>query len=191
MTGGMRIDSYKWSGGQEAMLRFGPDGGAQVILALPLHDEANRMRAFAVALLRALAALGIGGVLPDFPGTGDSLIKTRDATLSAIRQAYADLAPRAGFRAEHPQRGVARHRRNRRGALAFIADRRPRAASRNCTCYRRQRSDGRQCGRRGNVVRSCESPRTARPHHTAGQRSSVGGSQGQRRPAVAACGAGQ
>ena len=50
-----RIDSYAWSGGREAMLRWGPDGGPVVIAALPLLEEANRTRAFVVTILRALA----------------------------------------------------------------------------------------------------------------------------------------
>ncbi len=44
-----RIDHYDWSGGREALLRFGPDTGPVVILALPLFEEANRTRTFAVA----------------------------------------------------------------------------------------------------------------------------------------------
>jgi hypothetical protein len=66
------IGHYDWAGGREAMLRFGPDGGPVVVLAMPLFEEANRTRAFAVALLRGLAAHGIGGVLPDLPGMGES-----------------------------------------------------------------------------------------------------------------------
>jgi HAD superfamily hydrolase (TIGR01509 family) len=40
------------------MLRFGPAEGPLVVLAMPLFEEANRTRAFAVTLLRALAAAG-------------------------------------------------------------------------------------------------------------------------------------
>ena len=92
MTGGRRIDHYSWRGGREAMLRFGPDDGPRVILAMPLYEEANRTRAFAVDLLRELATRGIGSLLPDLPGSGESLIVTRDATLTAMREAYAGLA---------------------------------------------------------------------------------------------------
>ena len=65
-----RIDHYDWSGGREALLRFGPDTGPVVILALPLFEEANRTRTFAVGLLRRLAERGIAGLLPDVPGQG-------------------------------------------------------------------------------------------------------------------------
>ena len=69
MTGGLRIEHYDWAGGREAMLRFGPDE-PRVIVSLPLFEEANRTRAFAVTLLHALAARDIGGLLPDWPGHG-------------------------------------------------------------------------------------------------------------------------
>lgn len=41
------------------MLRFGPAAGPVVVVALPLFEEANRTRAFAVAILRALAERGV------------------------------------------------------------------------------------------------------------------------------------
>jgi hypothetical protein len=83
------ISSYDWAGGREAMLRFGPAEGPVVVAALPLFEEANRTRAFVVAILRALARRGIAGALPDLPGTGESLIETRDMTLPALREAFA------------------------------------------------------------------------------------------------------
>ena len=48
------IDQYVWRGGKELMLRFGPADGPLVIVTLPLFEEANRLRAFAVTLCRAL-----------------------------------------------------------------------------------------------------------------------------------------
>lgn len=89
---GPRFETYDWSGGREAMLRFGPDTGPIVMAALPLFEEANRTRQLLVTILRALAAHGIGSVLPDFPGTGDSLVVTSDARLRDQRKAYVDLA---------------------------------------------------------------------------------------------------
>lgn len=83
------IDGYDWAGGREAMLRFGPATGPVVALALPLFEEANRTRSFAVTLLRALAAHGIAGALPDLPGQGDSLVATQDARLDHLRSAFA------------------------------------------------------------------------------------------------------
>ncbi len=90
------IGHYDWAGGREAWLRFGPDQGPVVVIALPLFEEANRTRAFAVAILRALAARGIGGMLPDLPGQGDSTVATGQAGLDDWRQAFATACAAAG-----------------------------------------------------------------------------------------------
>lgn len=82
------IDHYDWPGGREAMLRFGPDSGPVVVVAMPLFEEANRTRAFVVAILRALADRGIAGVLPDLPATGESLVPTERMTLGDLRAAF-------------------------------------------------------------------------------------------------------
>ena len=89
MANAPRIESYAWRGGREAMLRFGPDCGPVVTLALPLFEEANRTRAFAVDLLRVLAAQGIGGVLPELPGQGESEVPPERARLCNWRAAFA------------------------------------------------------------------------------------------------------
>ena len=98
MTAGPRIDSYQWSGGREAMLRFGPADGPVVVAALPLLEEANRTRAFVVTILRSLAERGIGSVLPDLPGTGESLIATEHMRLANLRAAFAAAARGSGGR---------------------------------------------------------------------------------------------
>lgn len=68
------IDYYDGPGGREAMLRFGPAEGPVVVAALPLFEEANRVRTFVVTILRLLAERGIASALPDLPGQGESLI---------------------------------------------------------------------------------------------------------------------
>ncbi|MEG3172588.1 hypothetical protein U1708_10215 [Sphingomonas sp. ZB1N12] len=93
---GLRFDTYDWNGGREAMLRFGPDSGPIVIAALPLFEEANRTRQFTCTILRALADHGIGSILPDFPGTGESVVATVDAKLSDHRRAYSELTQQLG-----------------------------------------------------------------------------------------------
>lgn len=70
------------------MLRFGPEGGPVVVAALPLLEEANRTRAFAVAILRALAERGIAGALPELPGTGESLVPLGTLSLLRISEGY-------------------------------------------------------------------------------------------------------
>lgn len=95
---GLRFDTYDWNGGREAMLRFGPESGPIVIAALPLFEEANRTRQFTCTILRALADHGIGSILPDCPGTGESVVATVDAKLSDQRQAYSELTQQLGAR---------------------------------------------------------------------------------------------
>lgn len=83
------------------MLRFGPDSGPVVVVALPLFEEANRVRAFAVSVLRALAEQGLASALPDLPGTGDSLVPLRDVALEQLRQAFGDAADRIHAEGRH------------------------------------------------------------------------------------------
>lgn len=87
---------YDWAGGREAMIRFGPATGPVVMLALPLFEEANRTRTFAVGLLRKLADKGIGGMLPDLPGQNESPVATEHAMLAGWRSAFAAAAASAG-----------------------------------------------------------------------------------------------
>lgn len=86
------IDHYDWPGGREAMLRFGPADGPVVIAALPLFEEANRTRAFVVTILRALGRQGFSALLPDLPGTGESVVATSAARLADWRAAFASAA---------------------------------------------------------------------------------------------------
>lgn len=90
------IDRYDWPDGSEAMLRFGPAPGPVIVAALPLFEEANRIRTFAVTLLRALAERGIAGVLPDLPGQGESLMLTEAATLAGMCTAYDSVIDAIG-----------------------------------------------------------------------------------------------
>jgi len=92
----LRFDTYDWSGGREALLRFGPDTGPVVIAALPLFEEANRTRQFLVTVLRDLADHGIGSVLPDLPGTGESIVVTGESQVRDQRTAYTELAQQLG-----------------------------------------------------------------------------------------------
>lgn len=86
------ISHYDWPGGREAMLRFGPADGPVVVVALPLFEEANRTRTFAVTIMRMLAERGIASALPDLPGTGESLLQTSEARLGAMRGAFANVS---------------------------------------------------------------------------------------------------
>jgi hypothetical protein len=76
------IGSYRWRGGMEAYLRVGC-GSPITLLVLPaLFEEANRMRRFTVSLMRAVADQGIGTILPDLPGAGESLSDFDSLSLS-------------------------------------------------------------------------------------------------------------
>jgi hypothetical protein len=90
------IDHYDWAGGREAMVRLGPDTGPVVIVALPLFEEANRTRTFAIGLMRRLAARGIASALPDLPGQGESVVATEHAMLAGWRGAYVAAVAHLG-----------------------------------------------------------------------------------------------
>ena len=72
---------------------LGPDTGPVVLIAPALFEEANRLRAFTVAVMRGLAARDIGSVLPDLPGMNESLVATEDARLDDWRAAFAAAVP--------------------------------------------------------------------------------------------------
>jgi len=85
------ISHYDWARGREAMIRLGPDTGPVVIVALPLFEEANRTRTFAVTMMRALADRGVASALPDLPGTGESEADLADTSLLDMREAHEAL----------------------------------------------------------------------------------------------------
>jgi hypothetical protein len=90
------IDHYDWAGGREAMIRFGPADGPIVVMTLPLFEEANRTRTFSVSVLRGLAEHGIGGVLPDLPGQGESPIELEEISPSNWTEALSSVSSRLG-----------------------------------------------------------------------------------------------
>lgn len=72
-------------------MRFGPGSGPVVIMLLPLFEEHNRTRTFAITICRGLAGLGVAVLLPDLPGQGESIVATEQATLPAWRDAVLGL----------------------------------------------------------------------------------------------------
>ncbi len=95
------IERYAWAGGTEAWWKHGKAGQPLVIAALPPFEEANRTRALMMRVLMQLTVHGISVVLPDLPGSGESLIATRDARLSDWQSAYAAAVELA--RRDHPE----------------------------------------------------------------------------------------
>ncbi|MBN8807694.1 MAG: hypothetical protein J0I47_05585 [Sphingomonas sp.] len=78
------------------MLRCGPAQGPVAVLALPLFEEANRTRTFAVGLMRRLVDRGVASALPDLPGQNESVVPTEQAMLAGWRAAFAAAAMAAG-----------------------------------------------------------------------------------------------
>ena len=75
-------------------------GGAQRLLVIPaLLGEANQMRGFTVEVMRRLCAAGITCMLPDLPGTNESLSPLEAQTPSDWQHAMAGAA--AHFGATH------------------------------------------------------------------------------------------
>jgi hypothetical protein len=88
----MADSRYRWSGGREHILRIGCDNPIQIIMIAPFFEEANRMRQVLVALMRGLSEQDIGAVLPDLPGTGESLTPLTDVTIAGWRSALTAAA---------------------------------------------------------------------------------------------------
>lgn len=81
------IKTYRWSRGEEYMLCFGETHANQIIVIQPLFEEANRTRHMLVNVMRELSANGIGAVLPDLPGMGESMTPLVDVELQDWREA--------------------------------------------------------------------------------------------------------
>ena len=105
MNAEIDFEPYEVHGRREWMMRVGGKQPLNIIVLLPFFHEGNRLRAIAAGIMRALAERGIGSVLPDLPGCGDSLSPLpddlafwRDAAAGAARatNALSTLAIRSG-----------------------------------------------------------------------------------------------
>lgn len=76
MSATLGYRSYRWHGGDEWLAEIGD--GPPVLLVPPLFEELNRCRALLAGVMRGLAAGGMRAVLPDLPGTGESLRRLED-----------------------------------------------------------------------------------------------------------------
>jgi hypothetical protein len=76
------------------------DGRDLRLLVVPaLFDEANRMRRFTLEVMRRLDGAGIDAILPDLPGTNESLTPLEAQTMGGWRNAVEAAA--IHFRATH------------------------------------------------------------------------------------------
>jgi len=94
-AGDLFYDRYTTTGTEEWLLRIGPAEGPLLLFLPPLFEELNRTRAMLVRTMRALASRGWTCLLPDLPGTGESLRPLETVDWTAWRAAAADAAPGA------------------------------------------------------------------------------------------------
>jgi hypothetical protein len=87
------IETYRWRGGTEMLLRHGAGLPITVLILPALFEEANRMRRFTISVMRNLAQSGISSILPDLPGTGESQIGICDIVLEDWHDAVSALIP--------------------------------------------------------------------------------------------------
>ena len=84
---------------EEYAVAFDRQRAARVLIVPALFDEANRLRRFAIETMRRLDVAGIDSVLPDLPGTNESLAPLPAQSLDSWRAAMAFAA--VHFRATH------------------------------------------------------------------------------------------
>ena len=88
----LRFETYRTGGSSETMLALGPKDGLQVIFVESFLEERNFLRRTVVGIARRLAGRGIGCVIPDLPGSGESLVSLEEVDLAQWRKALADAA---------------------------------------------------------------------------------------------------
>ncbi len=88
------------NGSQEFRLTTGdPTADVSIMIIPPLFDEMNRMRRVLVSAARLLGRRGIFAIIPDLPGTNESLSPLSEQTLSHWRSAIIEAA--RGLRVTH------------------------------------------------------------------------------------------
>jgi alpha-beta hydrolase superfamily lysophospholipase len=91
-AGALAYERFSTSGGQEWLMRIGPQDGTPILFVPPLLEEMNRTRAFLATVMRRLAERGLGGWLLDLPGTGESERPLESLSWSEWRASVADAA---------------------------------------------------------------------------------------------------
>lgn len=89
MKNQLECSSYRFADREEYCLQAGSEHKIQILLIPPLFDEMNRMRRMIVDAMRLLADRNIGVVLPDLPGTNESLYPQQEAHLNIWRDALS------------------------------------------------------------------------------------------------------
>lgn len=101
----LECSSYRFADQDELCLRTGLRHRYQILIIPPLFDEMNRMRRMIIDAMRLLDSMNIGAVLPDLPGTNESLFPQVDTNLeiweealSICHQSYPECSFVASFR---------------------------------------------------------------------------------------------
>jgi hypothetical protein len=90
--------TYDYQGRPEFRLTFGdPAAQRRILIIPPLFDEMNRMRRVLVSAARMLADRGLFMVLPDLPGTNESLAPLSKQTLAGWRAALVAASADLGI----------------------------------------------------------------------------------------------
>lgn len=100
MSAAPAFSSYNFDGRDELCLMAGADHEVRVLLIPPLFDEMNRMRHMLVDVMMLLDDRGIGSLLPDLPGSNESLFPQDQASLTVWKDALTACAGALG----HPAR---------------------------------------------------------------------------------------
>ena len=87
MNGKLEFSSYRYDEYDELCLISGGQHQIKILLIPPLFDEMNRMRRALVDTMHLLNERGIGSILPDLPGTNESLFPQGEASLTLWRNA--------------------------------------------------------------------------------------------------------
>ncbi|MEH6756873.1 MAG: hypothetical protein V7676_05125 [Parasphingorhabdus sp.] len=92
MSQPLEYSSYPFNGHDEFCLRAGSHHQKTILFIPPLFDEMNRVRRMIVGTMRLLNEHAIGSILPDLPGTNESLFPLEQASLTIWRNALAHCA---------------------------------------------------------------------------------------------------
>lgn len=105
MSGSPEPSSYAFGDTEEYCLTAGRECDQAILIIPPLFDEMNRVRKALVDVMRLLSGSGLGSVMPDLPGTNESLITAEKTSfamwedaLSSCTKQNPNIVATAAFR---------------------------------------------------------------------------------------------
>jgi hypothetical protein len=102
MTPNPEVGHYPTRTGDEQFLRFFSQSDLQIIIIEPLFEERNFLRRTVVEIARELASAGIGCLIPDLPGCGESRWDIDAVTLADWRTTIRDVSEWLGRESRRP-----------------------------------------------------------------------------------------